>query len=181
MKLGHASSIRRPARGRGEPEPVQQVRGATQRIWHAEEPREQRRDPGQRPPLVFIPPVDGRVGVQGGAAVPADPRPACSRSVRRLRHQRRLAAGPLGTPPLVHRFGCSSAATRRSARHPRPARSNCAVCNRALSGRDRHSAVSPPPSGSDTSQRRVRPAGNANHAGAPNAIKQTKTPDLQFL
>ena len=33
LEAGHTSSIRRPARGRGEPEPVQQVRGAPLRVF----------------------------------------------------------------------------------------------------------------------------------------------------
>jgi hypothetical protein len=54
----------------------------------------------------FIPPVDGRVGVQGGVAVPADPHSACSRSAPPFDASAASPpARPLGTPPMVHRFG----------------------------------------------------------------------------
>jgi hypothetical protein len=169
LEAGHTSSIRRPARGRGEPEPVQQVRGAPQRIWHAEQPHEQRRDPGQRPPLVFIRPVDGRVASKvtqpcqliliQPAVVPPGPFDASAASPPARQ------ARAIGTPILV--LIRSSPASTSCA-------NNCAACNRALPRRDRPSGVSPPLSGSDTSQHRDRHAGNANHADARNVIKQTR-------
>jgi hypothetical protein len=45
---------------RAEPHPVQQVRRAPQRVPKVEQPRDQRRDPGQRPPLVLVPAVGRR-------------------------------------------------------------------------------------------------------------------------
>ena len=89
----------------GEPHPVQQVGHAPQRVGHAEQAGGQRRDPGQRPPLVLVPAEGGRAGIQRRtepgelvlvqlAGAPAGP----------LRRQRRLAAGPPGAPPLVHRL-----------------------------------------------------------------------------
>ena len=51
---------------RAEPHPVRQVRRAPQRVAHMEQPPDQRRDPGQRPPLVLIPTGRRRARIQRG-------------------------------------------------------------------------------------------------------------------
>jgi hypothetical protein len=61
-------ALRGPVGGdlRAEPDPVQQVRGAAQRVTDVEQPPDQRGHPGQRPPLVFLPAVSCQPGVQRG-------------------------------------------------------------------------------------------------------------------
>ena len=101
-------ALRRPVRGhlRAEPDPVQQVRHAAQRVAHVEQPGDQRGGPGQRPPLVLIPAGCGRAriqrGTQPGQLLLTEPayRPACAPG-----RQRGRASGPPAPPPLVRRLG----------------------------------------------------------------------------
>ena len=110
---------------RSEPETVQQVRHSPQRVRHAEQPGDQRRDPGQRPPLILVPAAGGRVGIQccaqPGQLVPVQladaPRQALWKPAPPRRRPARRAA--TGTPTWR-----SPATTGRSASCPRPARTS---------------------------------------------------------
>ena len=85
---------------RGEPDPVQQIGGAPQRVPHVEQPADQRGDPGQCPPLVLTPAPGRRAALQRrpqplqlrwhSAGTP--PRPALSRPARPRRRPASAAA-----------------------------------------------------------------------------------------
>ena len=114
---------------RAEAEAVQQERHPAQRVGDAGQPLDQRGDPGQGPPLVLLPAVGRRAGLQRGAqlrdlllvqlaGVPAGA----------FRGQRRFAAGLPGAPPLVDRLRADPQRTRdlpgvrrRARTSPRPA------------------------------------------------------------
>jgi hypothetical protein len=132
----------------------------------------QRRDPRQRPPLVFGPAVHRRAFVQLGAQPgqlrrrQAAHRPACA-----PRGQRRSATRPPAPPPLIGRLR----AHPQLARHPHRLHilleHCCGLQPHLLPPRPARSGQATTIGISHTSRR--RPGRGQDHAGAPTVIRQT--------
>ena len=128
---------------RGEPDPVQQVRGAAQGVADMEQPADQRGDPLQRPPLILSPAPGGRALVQ------RSPQPG------------QLRRRPAGTPPrprpsrpapLCRRLASAAATDTRTSCSPAAHAATCTglmSCSyiAAAASRTRSAAPSPQRSG----------------------------------
>ena len=164
---------------RGEPDPVQQIRRAAQRVPDVEQPPDQGGHPLQRPPLILTPAVrrPGPYPAQraaGPAAPPTAgmlPRPAPLGCQRQPGAARPASAAATGTPT-----SCSPAA------HALPAPASCRARTAAAACLPHPLTPRPPSSGQATTigiSHRSWPKNRGcagGHAGTPTVIRQTPDP-----
>ena len=179
----HLVALRGPVHGylRGEADPVQQVRRAAQRVADVEQPPDQRRDPGQRPPLVLTPPPGGRAArsrascaVLSRHTAPLGPSEARA-ALPPARQRRRHTYGDAAASPVRYDGGRSTSASGWSSAATRSAYPGSQVASssarmRSSSGRSRRRAAAGRRREERHRQERHRKSATAKSATAKSAL-----------